>query len=90
MDNFEDFFTATFETATLANNVVTLKGLRECSEGPSSAESIMQAIENSRDFLTEHLPWIHDTDIFDINAFIRQGGVGVPNLAMLRFPACID
>ncbi len=72
MDNFEDFFTATFETATLANNVVTLKGLRECSEGPSSAESIMQAIENSRDFLTEHLPWIHDTDIFDIKKRIRS------------------
>ena len=72
MDNFEDFFTATFETATLANSVVTLKGLRENSEGPTSAESIMQSIENSREFLTEHLPWIQNTDIYDIkNASVR-------------------
>ncbi|WP_298767808.1 GNAT family protein [uncultured Fibrobacter sp.] len=72
MDNFEDFFTATFETATLANNVVTLKGLRENSEGPISAESIMQAIEKSREHLSEYLPWVRDTDIFDIKKRIRS------------------
>ena len=72
MDNFEDFFTATFETATLANSVVTLKGLKETSEGPSSAETIMQAIENSREFLTEHLPWIRTTDISDLKKRIRS------------------
>jgi ribosomal-protein-serine acetyltransferase len=72
MDNFEDFFTATFETATLANSVVTLKGLRENSEGPTSADSILQAIEKSREHLSEHLPWIRDTDIFDIKKRIRS------------------
>ena len=72
MDNFEDFFTATFETATLANNVVTLKGLREYSDGISTAEAMMQAIEKSREHLTEHLPWIRDTDIFDIKKRIRS------------------
>ena len=72
MDNFEDFFTATFETATLANSVVTLKGLRENSEGPISAESILLAIEKSREHLSEHLPWVRDTDIFDIKKRIRS------------------
>ncbi len=72
MENFEDFFTATFETATLANSVVTLKGLRENSEGPTSAESLLQAIEKSRDHLSEHLPWVRDTDIFDIKKRVRS------------------
>ena len=72
MDNYEDFFTATFETATLANSVVTLKGIRENSDGPTSAESILQAIEKSREHLSEHLPWIRDTDIFDIKKRIRS------------------
>lgn len=72
MDNFEDFFTATFETATLANSVVTLKGVRENSEGSTSAESIMLAIEKSRTHLTEYLPWIRDTDVFDIKKRIRS------------------
>ena len=72
MDNFEDFFTAAFETATLANSAVTLKGLKECTEGPTSAEAIMQAIEKSREHLTEHLPWIRNTDTFDIKKRIRS------------------
>lgn len=71
MDNFDDFFTETFETATLANSVITLKGLRELASGPSSAEDILKAIEGSRDHLAEHLPWIKDTDIFDIKKRIR-------------------
>ena len=72
MENFEDFFTATFDTVTLANNVVTLKGLTEFSEGVSSAEILLNAINNSREHLNEHLPWIHDTDIFDIKKRIRS------------------
>ena len=72
MESFDDFFTETFETATLANNLVTLRGLRETATGPSSPESILQAIEESREHLTEHLPWIRDTDIFDIKKRIRS------------------
>ena len=71
MENFEDFFTETFETATLKGELVTLRGVRETASGPSSAENIYNAIENSRAFLTEHLPWIQETDIFDLKKRIR-------------------
>ena len=72
MDNYEDFFTETFETATLKGERVTLKGIRETTTGPGSAESIFRAIEGSRDFLTEHLPWIQETDVFDLEKRIRS------------------
>ena len=72
MENYEDFFTETFETATLKGELVTLKGVRETAEGPGSAECIYEAIENSRAFLTEHLPWIQETDIFDLKKRIRS------------------
>lgn len=72
MDNYEDFFTEHFETATLKGERVTLRGLRETSSGPASAENIFATIEKSRDFLAEHLPWIHETDIFDLKKRIRS------------------
>ena len=50
----------------------TLKGVRENSSGPASAENIFATIENSRDFLAEHLPWIPETDIFDLKKRIRS------------------
>ena len=71
MDSFENRFSARFGTATLANNLVTLKGLREASEGPFSAESILENIEKSREHLSEHLPWIQNTDLSDIKKRIR-------------------
>ena len=72
MENFEDFFTEAFETATLKGNLVTLKGIRENAPGAASAENIFATIENSRDFLAEHLPWIPETDIFDLKKRIRS------------------
>ena len=72
MENFEDFFTEAFETATLKGEHVTLKGVRENGSGPASAENIFATIENSRDFLAEHLPWIPETDIFDLKKRIRS------------------
>ncbi len=72
MENYEDFFTEVFETATLKGERVTLKGIRETTTGPGSAESIFRAIEGSRDFLTEHLPWIQETDVFDLEKRIRS------------------
>ena len=72
MDNFEDFFTEAFETATLKGTQVTLKGVRENAPGAASAENIFATIEGSRDFLAEHLPWIPETDIFDLKKRIRS------------------
>lgn len=72
MDNFEDFFTETFETATLSGELVTLRGVKENAIGQASAENIFEAICNSRDFLMEHLPWIPETDIFDLKKRIRS------------------
>ena len=72
MENYEDFFTEVFETATLKGERVTLKGIRETSTGPGSAESNFSAIEGSRDFLKEHLPWIQETDVFDLEKRIRS------------------
>lgn len=72
MDNFEDFFTETFETATLSGELVTLRGVKENAIGQASAENIFDAISNSRDFLMEHLPWIPETDIFDLKKRIRS------------------
>jgi ribosomal-protein-serine acetyltransferase len=72
MENYEDFFTEVFETATLKGEHVTLKGIRETATGPGSAESIFSAIEGSRDFLNEHLPWIQETDVFDLEKRIRS------------------
>jgi len=72
MENFDDFFTETFETATLKGEMVTLKGVRENGSGQASAENIFNSIEKSRDFLTEHLPWIPETDIFDLKKRIRS------------------
>ena len=72
MENYEDFFTEVFETETLKGERVTLKGIRETSTGPGSAESIFSAIEGSRDFLNEHLPWIQETDVFDLEKRIRS------------------
>lgn len=72
MDNFEDFFINTFETATLKGKLVTLTGMRETASGPSSAENIFETIDRSREFLTEHLPWVPETDIFDIKKRIRS------------------
>lgn len=72
MENFDDFFTEAFETATLKGNLVTLRGVRENAPGEASAENIFKAIEGSRDFLNEHLPWIQETDIFDLKKRIRS------------------
>lgn len=72
MDNFEDSFIETFETATLKGERVTLTGMRETASGPSSAENIFETIDRSREFLTEHLPWVPETDIFDIKKRIRS------------------
>lgn len=72
MDNYEDFFTEAFETATLKGKLVTLKGVRENAAGVASAENVFATIEGSRDFLAEHLPWIPETDIFDLRKRIRS------------------
>ena len=72
MENFDDFFTEAFETATLKGKLVTLKGVRENAPGAASAENIFATIEGSRDFLAEHLPWIPETDIFDLKKRIRS------------------
>ncbi|MBR5413379.1 MAG: GNAT family N-acetyltransferase [Fibrobacter sp.] len=72
MDNYEDFFTEAFETATLKGKLVTLKGVRENAAGAASAENVFATIEGSRDFLAEHLPWIPETDIFDLKKRIRS------------------
>lgn len=72
MENYEDFFTENFETATIKGELVTLRGIHETAEGPGSAENIFNAIEGSREFLNEHLPWIQETDIFDLQKRIRS------------------
>ena len=72
MENFDDFFTERFETATLKGQRVTLRGIREAATGPASAENIFATIEKSKDFLAEHLPWIPETDIFDLKKRIRS------------------
>ena len=72
MENFEDFFTKAFETTTLKGERVTLKGIRENGSGPAAAENIFATIEKARDFLAEHLPWIPETDIFDLKKRIRS------------------
>ena len=38
----------------------------------AAAENIFATIEKSRDFLAEHLPWIPETDIFDLKKRIRS------------------
>ena len=42
MENFDDFFTEAFETATLKGKLVTLKGVRENAPGAASAETSSQ------------------------------------------------
>lgn len=72
MDSFEEHFIQTFDTETLKGEVATLEGLRPVDVGPSSANSIFERIQKSKNFLAVHLPWVSDTDVYDIQKRIRS------------------
>lgn len=63
---FEEQFVQAFETATLKGERVALVGLRE-----SDVEAVYALVQESRDHLTPHLPWVKDTSIADIRKKAR-------------------
>lgn len=75
-DSFEDEFTQAFATETLKGDRVTLVGLRERdsegNDGPMSAAAVLALVQDSEDFLTEHLPWVRGTSEADIAKRIRS------------------
>ncbi|MCQ2125170.1 MAG: GNAT family N-acetyltransferase [Fibrobacter sp.] len=76
MDNFEDEFTQAFSTVTLRGDRVTLIGLcehdSEGNDGPMSAAAVFRLVQESEDFLAEHLPWVRGVSQADIAKRIRS------------------
>lgn len=76
VDSFEDEFTQAFATATLKGSRVTLVGLRERdsegNDGPMSAAAVLALVQESEDFLAEHLPWVRGVTQTDIAKRIRS------------------
>ena len=64
---FEERFVQTFETATLKGERVTLVGLRE-----SDVEAVYALVQESREHLMAHLPWVQDTSVTDIKKKVRS------------------
>lgn len=72
MDSFESSFISSFATATLKNSLVTLVGLREVDSCTQKSNEILSVIEDSKDTLLKYLPWVYETDLFDIQKRIRS------------------
>lgn len=64
---FEERFVQTFETTTLKGERVTLVGLRE-----SDVEAVYALVQESREHLMAHLPWVQDTSVTDIKKKVRS------------------
>ena len=71
-DIFENHFTQAFATITLEGSQVVLEGLQESDSNPESVEALLVAIEECKDFLAKHLPWIDGTDAADLKKRIRS------------------
>ncbi|MCF0224773.1 MAG: GNAT family N-acetyltransferase [Fibrobacter sp.] len=70
-ENFDDIFAQKFSAETLTGNLATLVGLREEESGPFSLDNIQNLIENSKEFLSEHLPWVDTYTIEEIKSRVR-------------------
>ncbi len=70
--NFEDFFTQSFATASLEGEQVVLEGLRERDSSPEALGALLASIEECKDYLAEHLPWVDRTDVADLKKRIRS------------------
>ncbi len=69
---FEEFFTQSFATVSLEGSQVVLEGLRESDSSPETVETLLASIEECKDYLAEHLPWVDGTDAIDLKKRIRS------------------
>ena len=75
-DRFEEEFTQAFSTETLEGSRVKLVGLSlrdaEDSGRPMSADIVFQQVQESEDFLAEHLPWVRGVTAPEIAKRMRS------------------
>jgi len=61
MDCFEEKFASVFETSTLKGERVSLVGLKELDW-----DELFAKVQDSRELLEEHLPWVAETSPVDL------------------------